>query len=63
MISECCGAEDRLAQANGMDWSDIGKCPLCRESCKFISEKEFGERYALEQIENALGEDDENSSQ
>jgi hypothetical protein len=51
MISECCGAEGA-----DLSYNNLGLCPICKEGSVFISEEEFGER---EQIENALGDDDE----
>lgn len=54
MISECCGAEDR----GDLSFDNLGRCPICEEHCLFISEEEFGERYAKEQEINALTGDE-----
>lgn len=38
MISNCCGAVDRLQSEDGPSFSDVGICPKCKEHCEFEKE-------------------------
>lgn len=52
MISECCGAEDRvISDSMGtIHYSDIPLCPECEKICNFISEEEFGNEQEIDAL-------------
>lgn len=37
-VSNCCGAENRMVDVDGPDYTDIGMCPNCKEHCEFIED-------------------------
>jgi hypothetical protein len=40
LVSNCCGAVDRMAGHTDQNWSDLEFCPDCLEPCSFVNEEE-----------------------
>jgi hypothetical protein len=37
LVSNCCGAANRLITLDGPDWKDIEICPSCGDHCDWIN--------------------------
>lgn len=40
LVSNCCGAENRMMADFGSDYKEAEICPRCKEHCEFVDEDE-----------------------
>lgn len=39
--SSCCNARDTLYSQDGTYYSDVGRCPACKDGCQFLTQEEM----------------------